>query len=152
MGLIAADVKEGQLILDQHQSRQASQSLEEANDTLGRTVRETYKWLLAPCRRRILVKESATSNGIIFRSTGGNQPHRGDRESSQSARASDRLSASAICGQDLDALQLVGLHRVVPAEVSQYVSVRVWLMRSPCCVCRAKTFTLFLQFCSALRI
>ncbi len=45
---IVADVKDGRLNLDQHQSRQASVSLEQANDAMGRMVRETYKWLLAP--------------------------------------------------------------------------------------------------------
>jgi uncharacterized protein len=45
---IVADVKDGRLNLDQHQSRQASQSLEQANEAMGRMVRETYKWLLAP--------------------------------------------------------------------------------------------------------
>lgn len=45
---IVADVKEGRLNLDQHQAKQASTSLDQANDGLGRMVRETYKWLLAP--------------------------------------------------------------------------------------------------------
>jgi uncharacterized protein len=45
---IVADVKEGRLNLDQHQAKQASHSLDQANDGLGRMVRETYKWLLAP--------------------------------------------------------------------------------------------------------
>jgi len=45
---IVADVKDGRLNLDQHQSKQASVSLEQANDAMGRMVRETYKWLLAP--------------------------------------------------------------------------------------------------------
>lgn len=45
---IVADVKEGRLNLDQHQAKQASNSLDQANDGLGRMVRETYKWLLAP--------------------------------------------------------------------------------------------------------
>lgn len=45
---IVADVKEGRLNLDQHQAKQASISLDQANDGLGRMVRETYKWLLAP--------------------------------------------------------------------------------------------------------
>ena len=45
---IVADVKEGRLNLDQHQAKQASSSLEQANEGLGRMVRETYKWLLAP--------------------------------------------------------------------------------------------------------
>ena len=45
---IVADVKDGRLNLDQHQSRQASVSLEQANDAMGRMVRETYKWLLVP--------------------------------------------------------------------------------------------------------
>jgi uncharacterized protein len=45
---IVSDVKEGRLNLDQHQSKQASHSLDLANDAMGRMVRETYKWLLAP--------------------------------------------------------------------------------------------------------
>lgn len=45
---IVDDVKEGRLNLDGHQTKQASSSLDQANDALGRMVRETYKWLLAP--------------------------------------------------------------------------------------------------------
>ena len=45
---IVADVKEGRLNLDQHQARQASHSLDQAKESIGRMVRETYKWLLAP--------------------------------------------------------------------------------------------------------
>lgn len=45
---IVVDVKEGRLNLDQHQAKQASNSVDQANDGLGRMVRETYKWLLAP--------------------------------------------------------------------------------------------------------
>ena len=36
------------LNLDQFQSRQASKSLDDANEALRRMIRETYKWLLAP--------------------------------------------------------------------------------------------------------
>ena len=45
---IVSDIKEMKLNLDQFQSRQASASLEDANDALRRMVRETYKWMLAP--------------------------------------------------------------------------------------------------------
>ena len=45
---IVIDIKEMKLNLDQYQSRQASKSLEDANDGLRRMIRETYKWLLAP--------------------------------------------------------------------------------------------------------
>lgn len=45
---IVDDVKEGRLNLDGHQTKQASVSLDQANDALGRMVRETFKWLLAP--------------------------------------------------------------------------------------------------------
>lgn len=45
---IVADVKEGRLNLDQHQTKLASNSFENASEALGRMVRETYKWLLAP--------------------------------------------------------------------------------------------------------
>ncbi len=45
---IVNDIKEMKLNLDQYQSRQASKSLEDANDGLRRMIRETYKWLLAP--------------------------------------------------------------------------------------------------------
>lgn len=45
---IVADVKDGRLNLDQLQSKQASHSLDQANEAMGRMVRETYKWLLVP--------------------------------------------------------------------------------------------------------
>ncbi len=45
---IVDDVKEGRLNLDGHQTKQASVSLDQANDAMRRMVRETFKWLLAP--------------------------------------------------------------------------------------------------------
>ena len=45
---IVADIKDVKLNLDQFQSRQATQSLDDANEALKRMVRESYKWLLAP--------------------------------------------------------------------------------------------------------
>ena len=45
---IVSDVREGRLNLDQHQAKQASHSLDQANEGVGRMVRETYKWLLVP--------------------------------------------------------------------------------------------------------
>jgi predicted AAA+ superfamily ATPase len=47
---IVTDVKEGRLNLDQHQTKLASNSFEQASEALGRMVRETYKWLLAPAQ------------------------------------------------------------------------------------------------------
>jgi len=45
---IVGDIKEMKLNLDQFQSRQASKSLEDANEALRRMIRETYKWMVAP--------------------------------------------------------------------------------------------------------
>ncbi len=45
---IVSDIKEMKLNLDQFQSRQASKSLEDANEALRRMIRETYKWMVAP--------------------------------------------------------------------------------------------------------
>ncbi len=45
---IMSDIKDMKLNLDQFQSRQASKSLEDANDALRRMIRETYKWMIAP--------------------------------------------------------------------------------------------------------
>lgn len=45
---IVVDVAEGHLNLDQYQSKQAADSLHLATEALGRMIRETYKWLLAP--------------------------------------------------------------------------------------------------------
>ena len=45
---IVSEINEMKLNLDQFQARQAKKSLEEANETLRRMVRETWKWLLAP--------------------------------------------------------------------------------------------------------
>ncbi|MDZ7918911.1 ATP-binding protein [Rhodoferax sp.] len=49
---IVADIKDMKLNLDQYQARQASASLDDANEALRRMVRETYKWLLAPVQTR----------------------------------------------------------------------------------------------------
>lgn len=45
---IVSDIKEMKLNLDQFQSRQATKSLEDANEALRRMIRETYKWMVAP--------------------------------------------------------------------------------------------------------
>ena len=45
---IVSDIKEMKLNLDQFQSRQASKSVEDANEALRRMIRETYKWMVAP--------------------------------------------------------------------------------------------------------
>jgi predicted AAA+ superfamily ATPase len=45
---IVDDIKELTLNLDQIQARQAQKNLESASETVKRTVRETYKWLLTP--------------------------------------------------------------------------------------------------------
>jgi len=45
---IVGDIREMKLNLDQIQSRQASKSLEDANEALRRMIRETYKWMVAP--------------------------------------------------------------------------------------------------------
>jgi uncharacterized protein len=45
---IVSDIKEMKLNLDQFQARQASKSLEDANEALRRMIRETYKWMVAP--------------------------------------------------------------------------------------------------------
>ncbi len=45
---IVNDIKDLKLNLDQHQSRLANKSLEDANEALRRMIRETYKWLMAP--------------------------------------------------------------------------------------------------------
>jgi uncharacterized protein len=45
---IVNDIKESKLNLDQFQAKQASKSLEDANEALRRMIRETYKWLLTP--------------------------------------------------------------------------------------------------------
>lgn len=45
---IVADYKENRIVLDNLMSRQAQTSLEQADDTVRRMLRETYKWLLVP--------------------------------------------------------------------------------------------------------
>ncbi len=45
---IVNDIKEMKLNLDQFQARQASKSLDDANDALRRMIRETYKWIVTP--------------------------------------------------------------------------------------------------------
>ncbi len=50
---IVDDSKELKLNLDQLQMRQADKSLLDANEALGRMIRETYKWLLTPMQEAI---------------------------------------------------------------------------------------------------
>lgn len=55
---IEADIKDLRLTLDNQQARQASQSREQANETVLRLVREAYKHLIAP-------SQSVKSNGEL---------------------------------------------------------------------------------------
>ncbi|MGB5234532.1 MAG: DUF499 domain-containing protein [Candidatus Macondimonas sp.] len=45
---IVADYKDNRIVLDNLMAKQASASLEQAEDTVRRMIRETYKWLVAP--------------------------------------------------------------------------------------------------------
>ncbi len=45
---IVSDYKDNRLVLDNLMARQASASLEQAEETVRRMIRETYKWILAP--------------------------------------------------------------------------------------------------------
>lgn len=55
---IVSDIKEMKLNLDQFQAKQASKSLEDANEALRRMIREAYKWILAP------VQEARPGKGL----------------------------------------------------------------------------------------
>ncbi|AAU90952.1 conserved hypothetical protein [Methylococcus capsulatus str. Bath] len=45
---IVADYKDNRIVLDNLMARQASESLTQAEETVRRMIRETYKWLVAP--------------------------------------------------------------------------------------------------------
>jgi predicted AAA+ superfamily ATPase len=45
---IVSDYEQDRLNLDNYQKKQASQSLETARETVGRVIRDAYKWVLAP--------------------------------------------------------------------------------------------------------
>jgi uncharacterized protein len=45
---IVLDIKDMTLNLDQYQAQQAGKSCDDAKEALGRMIRETYKWILAP--------------------------------------------------------------------------------------------------------
>ncbi len=45
---IVADYKDNRIVLDNLMAKQANASLEQAEETVRRMIRETYKWLLAP--------------------------------------------------------------------------------------------------------
>jgi hypothetical protein len=45
---IVADYKDNRIVLDNLMARQAQASLEQAEDTVRRMIRETYRWILAP--------------------------------------------------------------------------------------------------------
>ena len=45
---IVADYNDNRIVLDNMMAKQANASLQQADETLRRTVRETYKWIVAP--------------------------------------------------------------------------------------------------------
>ncbi len=45
---IVADYKDNRIVLDNLMAKQASESLSQAEETVRRMIRETYKWILAP--------------------------------------------------------------------------------------------------------
>ena len=45
---IVADYKDNRIVLDNLMAKQANGSLEQADETVGRMIRETFKWLVAP--------------------------------------------------------------------------------------------------------
>jgi predicted AAA+ superfamily ATPase len=53
---IVKDIDLGDLNLDQLQSRQASKNRESAAEAVNRTIRETYRWLLAPTEGAVEAK------------------------------------------------------------------------------------------------
>jgi predicted AAA+ superfamily ATPase len=50
---IVADYKDNRIVLDNLMAKQANASLEQADETLRRMIRETYKWLLVPMQEAI---------------------------------------------------------------------------------------------------
>ncbi|HXG29077.1 MAG TPA: DUF499 domain-containing protein [Nevskiales bacterium] len=55
---IVGDYKDNRIVLDNLMAKQASASLEQAEETVRRMIRETYKWLLAP------VQEARPGKGL----------------------------------------------------------------------------------------
>ncbi|MBF6022965.1 ATP-binding protein [Lysobacter niastensis] len=55
---IVADYKDNRIVLDNLMAKQATASLEQAEETVRRMIRETYKWLLAP------VQEARPGKGL----------------------------------------------------------------------------------------
>ncbi|GIX36093.1 MAG: hypothetical protein KatS3mg126_1872 [Lysobacteraceae bacterium] len=55
---IVADYRDTRIVLDNLMAKQASASLEQAEETMRRMIRETYKWLLAP------VQEARPGKGL----------------------------------------------------------------------------------------
>lgn len=55
---IVADSKDNRIVLDNLMAKQATASLEQAEETARRMIRETYKWLLAP------VQEARPGKGL----------------------------------------------------------------------------------------
>lgn len=53
---IVADYKDNRIVLDNLMAKQASASLEQAEETVRRMIRETYKWIVAPMQEARLGK------------------------------------------------------------------------------------------------
>jgi predicted AAA+ superfamily ATPase len=50
---IVADYKDNRIVLDNLMAKQASASLEQADETVRRMIRETYKWIVAPIQEAL---------------------------------------------------------------------------------------------------
>jgi hypothetical protein len=90
------DIKEMKLNLDQFQSRQASKSLEDANEALRRMIRETYKWMVAP------MQEARPWQGAVRDSVGAlpGQPGRTEPVAGNRARAEGERTPDHRVGPD----------------------------------------------------
>jgi hypothetical protein len=86
---IVGDIKEMKLNLDQFQSRQASKSLEDANEALRRMIRETYKWIVAPMQEARRARGCPRFSGSISRQSGRAEPVAGDRARAEGKRTAD---------------------------------------------------------------
>ena len=93
---IVADYKDNRIVLDNLMAKQASASLEQAEETVRRMIRETYKWIVAP------MQEAQPWQGPVRAALGAlpGQPECSELGARSRARAQGKRAAHQRVGAD----------------------------------------------------
>jgi hypothetical protein len=105
---IVADYKDNRIVLDNLMAKQASKSLEQAEETVRRMIRETYKWIVAPMQEARPARAVRAAVGALPGQPGRAELVAGNRARAQGKRAADHRVGADPPGQGAEGLVLEG--------------------------------------------